>query len=157
MRNLLGNAEMSGYNYARWKNSKEEQENTLEKRCERWAAGWLPPGLNQTARVPTRSLSSPPPPPWSPPALNQSLVDVDDVTIRQQEQCPCKWLSENAAEDNQDQPAGCGFLAFEDMSLKHPQPPYQQWYLLSGCLFGLFMLVQCFFIYRRWRGGFRRL
>jgi hypothetical protein len=37
------------------------------------------------------------------------------------------------------------------MTLAHPSSPYQEWYVLSACLFGLFMFTQVVLIYRKWR------
>lgn len=139
----MGNGEMSERNYARYKSSKEYTENSLVKRCERWR--WAVAANRTTATSP----------PATPTATTTISKTPSTLQVLKESSCPCEpWDYAGEPEAvTRPEPEGCGFLAFEDMDLKHPESPYQEWYVLSACLFGLFMLTQVVLIYRKWQGN----
>eukprot|EP00740_Mantoniella_antarctica_P011232 CAMPEP_0181371646 /NCGR_PEP_ID=MMETSP1106-20121128/14227_1 /TAXON_ID=81844 /ORGANISM="Mantoniella antarctica, Strain SL-175" /LENGTH=216 /DNA_ID=CAMNT_0023488833 /DNA_START=112 /DNA_END=759 /DNA_ORIENTATION=- len=133
LRALLGNGEMSSFQFARYKARKEESGNTLTERCARWNAA--------------AAANSPAPP--SPAPYSESRTQTAAVP---QKDCPCRWFESAEAESGSiEQEAGCAFVPYEEMEKSSPSQKYQQWWVLSGCIFAFFMMVQFLIIYVKWK------
>ena len=107
----------SKWQYERTKNRREAAENTREKRCARWKIHWDAKGdgaHNYTTNVTPCAC------------LDPSSSDYSD----------------GAVENEPDQPEGCEFLPYE--SMHKGERPFQLYYIVGGCVLGVFALLFCF-------------